>query len=129
VPANTSPLFPVTPVAGIAQISVANSALTGGGTVVTVYTPGANGGRIEYIRVKAVAATTAGMVRLFINDGSNTRLWKEISVSAITPSATVQSFEAEFVPTKPLVLPSGYTLKASTENGETFNVVAFGGDF
>lgn len=126
---NTAPLFPVTPIAAVAQVSAANSSLTGSGTIVDIYSPGANGGRIEYIRIKATVTTTSGMVRLFIYDGANARLWQEIPVSAVTPSATVESFEAELIPTRPLVLPSGYTLRATTENAETFNIFAHGGDF
>lgn len=127
--ANTTPVFPDTPIAAVGQVSVANAGLTGGGTIATIYTPGADGGRIDYVRVKAVQTVTNGMIRLWIHDGANFRLWHEIPVTALTPSATVETFEAELVPTRPLVLPSGYSLRASTEVGETFNVFAHGGDF
>lgn len=127
--ANTIPIFPDIPVAAVAQVTTAEPLLTGAGNVVTIYTPSADGGRIEYIRVKAIGTTTAGMIRLFINNGSNTRLWHELPVTAITPSATVESFEVELIPTRPLVLPAGYSLLASTEKTETFNIFAHGGDF
>ena len=124
-----NPIFPDTPIAAVAQVTTAETALDGTGNVVTVWTPGADGGRIEYIRVKALVATSSGMIRLFIHNGTNSRLWHEIPVTAITPSASVESFEAEVVPTRPLVLPTGYSLRASTEKTETFNVFAHGGDF
>lgn len=127
--ANLNPLFPITPIAATAQVTTANTALDGSGSPTTLYTPGSNGGRIEYIRVKATVTTTSGMIRLFIYTGSTSFLWKEISVTAATPSGTVQAFEAEFIPTKPLVLPSGYILKVTTNNSETFNVYAHGGDY
>lgn len=113
----------------VGQVSTANTNLDGTGTIATIVTAGSAGSLIELVRVKAVVTTTAGMVRLFIHDGSNARLYKEIAVTAITPSGTVQSFEAEYEPTTPLVLQSGYSLRASTNNAETFNIIATGGDY
>lgn len=127
--ANTTPIFTITPKIGMAQISTANTNLDGIGTLGTVITGTANGTRINRIDIVATGTTTAGMVRLFISDGTNHRLWREVPVTAITPSATVQAFQDEVVPTEPLVLPSGYSLRASTHNAETFNVIAHAGDY
>jgi len=69
------------------------------------------------------------MIRLFIHDGSNFRLYKEIAVTAVVPAATVQAFEAEYIPTEPLVLQTGYSLRASTANTETMNIIVTGGDY
>ncbi|TFV34544.1 hypothetical protein E4K66_30730 [Bradyrhizobium frederickii] len=81
------------------------------------------------IVIKAIVTTTAGMVRLYIYDGTNTRLWREVPVSAITPSASVAAFASYLnLALEPLILPSGYSLRASTHNAETFNIVATGGD-
>src|SRR5687767_3170178 len=121
--------FAATPKVGIGQVSAANTNRDGTGTIVTIHTPGANGGRVDKITVKATGTTTAGIVRLFIHDGTNTRLWREVEVTAITPSGTVKSFVEEFVPLSGLILPNGYSLRASTHNAETFNVIAEGGDF
>lgn len=110
-------------------ISTANTGRDGTGTIGTVYTAGAQGSLIELIRVIATGTTTAGMVRLFLHDGANARLYTEIPVTAITPSATVEAFEAEYVPTKPLVLPTGWSLRASTHNAEEFVVRATGGNY
>ena len=114
---------------GHAVISTANTARDGSGVMGTVLTAGTKGTLVELIRVKATGTTTAGMVRLFLHDGTNARLYDEISVSAITPSATVESFDAEVVPTKPLVMPTGWSLRASTHNAEEFVVRATGGDY
>ena len=127
--ANTTPVFTLTPIVAIAQISTANTNRDGSGTIGTVYTPGANGGRLEYVRVQATGTTTVGVVRLYIHDGTNARLWKELLVTAITPLTTVEAFSIEYIPTEALVLPSGYSLRASTHNAETFNVFAHAGDF
>jgi hypothetical protein len=94
-----------------------------------VLTAGSQGTRIDDITVIAQGTTTAGMVRLFINDGTNTRLFREIPVSAITASGTVAAFSSALTALA-LVLPTGYSLQASTHNAESFNVIVTrAGDF
>jgi len=127
--ANTSPIFTLTPFADVVQISTANTARDGTGTIGIVHAAGADGSRVEYVRVQATVATTAGVIRLFVYTGTVYRLWKEILVTAITPSTTVEAYSAEYVPTEALALPTGYSLRASTHNAETFNVFAHGGNF
>ncbi len=131
---STSPQYASTPRCGIGQASVANTNLDGTGTLATILTAGASGSRIDAINLKAVATTTAGMIRLFIHDGTNARLLTELPVLALTPSATLPSWEAQLTTNNmsqvlPVILPTGYSLRASTHNTETFNVIAIGGDF
>lgn len=114
---------------GHAVISTANAARDGTGTMGTVLTAGTKGTLVELVKVKATGTTTAGMIRLFLHDGANARLYDEILVSAIVPSGTVASFAAEYIPTKPLVLPTGWSLRVSTNNAEEFVVRATGGDY
>jgi hypothetical protein len=115
--------------AAVAQVSTANTNRDGTGTIVTVLTAGSSGSRVDDIWVVATGTTTAGVVRLFINDGTNTRLWQELLVAAITPSTTVQVFNTALF-NQALILPSGYSLRASTNNAETFNIlVTRAGDF
>lgn len=126
---NTDPSFIRDPILASAQVSAANANRDGTGTIVTVVTSSvAEGVKITAIVIKAIVTTTAGMIRLFINDGVNTRLWREVPVDAITASASVAAFEFTLVPPEPLVLPNTYSLRASTENAEAHNIMAFGGD-
>ena len=125
---NTDPVFVKTPVVGMAVISTANTARDGTGTLGTVVTAGTDGTRIDYVRIVATGTVTAGVVRLFISDGTNNRLLSEDLVTATTPSATVATFAVERVLTRPLLLPSGYSLKASTHNAESFVVMGLGGN-
>jgi hypothetical protein len=112
-----------------AQVSVANTARNGTGTIVTVFTAGASGSRIDDIYITATGTTTAGVVRLFLNDGTNTYLFDEILVTATTPSTTVSVFQAVLL-NQAIVLASGWSLRASTNNAETFNIqVTRAGDF
>jgi hypothetical protein len=118
-----------TPATAMAVISAANTARDGTGTIVTVDTAGASGTRIDDITITATGTTTAGMVRLFLHDGTNARLWREVPVTAITPSATVQAFTAT-LSNLALVLQTGWSLRAATHNAETFNIlVTRAGDF
>lgn len=118
------------------NITTANTNRDGTGTIGTVFTAGASGSRIDRIVIKATSTTTAGMVRLFTHDGSSYFLWREVAISAITPSATVAAFESAMSANNaadigflPLILPTGHSLRASTHNAESFNVIATGGDF
>lgn len=121
--------FVATPKVGLATISTANTSLTGSGTIGTVFSAGANGSRIERCVVKATGTTTAGMVRLFIHNGTAATLLTEIPVAAVTPSGTLAAFETTFVFDGGLVIPTGYSLRAATHNAESFQLTALGGDF
>ena len=130
----TSAAFASTPRCAVAQATAANTNLDGTGTIATVFTAGASGSRIDAISIKAIATTTAGMVRLYVHDGTNARLLKEVPVRAKTPSGTIDAEESHLnlgslSQILPLILPTGYSLRASTHNAETFNVFAFGGDY
>ena len=112
-----------------AQVSTANTNRNGTGTIATVFTAGSNGSRIDDIYITATGTTTAGVVRLFLNDGTNTYLFEEILVTAITPSTTVQVFQFTQL-NLGLILANGWSLRASTNNAETFNIqVTRAGDF
>lgn len=131
---STTPQYASTPRVGIAQISTANTNRDGTGTIGTVFTAGASGSRIDAIAIKATGTVTAGMVRLFVNDGTNTRLLAELPVVAVTPAASTPAYEVQLNQNTmsqlfPIILPTGHNIGASTQNAETFNVFAFGGDF
>lgn len=130
--------FLTTPKVGQALISTANPNRDGTGTIGTVFTAGASGSELWWVKVKARATTTAGMIRIFLHDGTTYRgLLAEIPVTANTPSATVPTWEATIPLTVPvggdtvlpLSLPNLWSLRAATEKAESFDVLAAGGDF
>lgn len=136
--ANTDPIFTNVPNVGCATVSAANTGRDGTGTLVTVFTAGASGSRIDKVVIRGLVSTTAGMVRLFLHDGSNAHLIEEVPVTAITAAAAVAGFGAviDFNPNAStsvaaggLVIPTGWTLKASTHNAEAFKVTVLGGNF
>lgn len=115
---------------GIGQVATANSGLDGSGTLGTILTAASNGTNIKVIAIKAIVNTTAGMIRLYIYNGATAFLIREIPVPAVTKSSTAASFSTQLsFYGNGFALSSGYLLKASTQNGETFNVIAEGLDW
>ncbi|MBL7912636.1 MAG: hypothetical protein JNJ41_16360 [Bacteroidia bacterium] len=107
---------------GLVTISTANPNLDGTGTITTVIRSGSNGALIKAVTVKAIQNTTAGVVRLFINNTSSKVLLKEILVPAITKAASRPTFQTTLVLN--FELKAGYELMAATENAESFNIIA-----
>src|SRR3990172_4619435 len=113
---------------GMQTISTENVNLDGSGTLSSAIVTGAsNGTLIKTVTIKAQVNTTQGMVRLFIYDGTNTKLISEIEIPAVTKGANDPAFEIT-IPVD-YALKSGWSLKASTENSESFNVIAEGLDW
>jgi hypothetical protein len=107
-----------------AVLSTANANRDGTGTLVDVVTAPVNGCIIEEVTMAATGVTNAGMLRVFIFDGTNSRLEREVTVEAIpSPSGTVRAFQKSFRPTG-LKLTTGQKLQMSTHLAETFHVVA-----
>jgi hypothetical protein len=115
---------------GIVNISTANNNLDGSGVLGTVYVAASapsNGAIISSVTVKATGVTTEGTVRLFIYDGTNYFLWKEIAIPANAVSSVTASFQTTIY--DDLTLNPSQVLLASTQNAESFNVFANGSDF
>jgi hypothetical protein len=126
---STSAQFASTPVSAAANVATANTARDGTGTITTLYTAPASGARIDDIWMKAKATTTAGMLRFWLHDGANYRLLREILVTAITASGTVASWESA-LQNLGIVLQSGWSIRVSTNNAESFDVsITKGGTF
>ena len=124
----TSPNFAATPRCSGVSISTADTSRTAPTNVGTVFTAAASGSRIDEVWVTATGTTTTNTVRLFVHTGSTYFLLEEIVVTAITPTAGTQTYTTTLT-FNTLVLPSGHSLRATTNNAETYHVLAFGGDF
>lgn len=131
----TSAQYAATPKIGSATLTTADTSLTAPTTVGTVLTAGASGTRIDYIDIQGVATTTACLVNLFIYDGSTYILWTQVPVIAVTSSTTAPAFQATLSSNvnsnlMPLILPTGYSLRAAVSVTQTgVRVTAQGGDF
>jgi hypothetical protein len=126
---SSAPIFVGSPQVWQAALSAANTNRDGTGTIVDLVTGGASGSRIDKVRVAASGSCSAGVIRLYLYDGTNTYLIKEILVQAITPSTSIAVWEGEW-DADGLVLPtSTWKLRASTHNAEAFKIFAKGGNF
>ncbi len=127
-----TPNFVGTPRQWAAQISTANTNRDGTGTIVDVVPTASVARKIERIEITAQVTTTAGTVVLYVHDGTNYRIWREVVVTAVTPSATgTAAFSAQVdlsAPGQLFVLEAGQKLAAAPTQANTFMVRAFGGE-
>jgi hypothetical protein len=132
---STSAQYASTPKFGSATLTTADTSLTAPTTANTIVTAGSSGTRIDYIDVQGVANTSAGIVNLFVYDGTNYILWNQVPIQAVTQSTTVPAFTAALSSNgnaniMPLILPTGYSLRAAASVTQTgVRVTAYGGDF
>lgn len=124
----TTPSFAATPRFSAAAISTADTSRTAPTNVGTVFTAGSSGSRIDEVWITATGTSTANIVRLFVYTGTTYYLLEEVPITAITPSQSVSSFTTTLT-FNTLVLPSGHSLRATTDAAESYHVIAFGGDF
>jgi hypothetical protein len=119
-----------------AVISAANTGRDGTGTIVDIASfigstgaavpyIGPNGGQVRSVQIIATGTTTAGMIRLYIHDGTQYICLGadgEIAVTALTPSGTVKAFAQKVTLNRDF--PPGSKFAASTHNAETFHLIA-----
>ena len=120
--ANTIPIYSKQgQISFSALLQTANIAKDGTGTTQLIFTAGADGARVERIRVRAVGTNVATVLRIFINNGSdpavaaNNVLYAEKTIAATTLSETAELALNELPTTTdptafPLVLPPNYRL-------------------
>jgi len=119
---------------GISTINLANGNLDGSGNVTTVFTAGLSGAIIKSVIIKATAPVVRGMVRLFIDNGISKILYKEIQIpvsptmqNTPTPTPVFLMFESKLI--GQIKLQAGHKLSASTQVGDTFNIIVEGVDW
>lgn len=134
----TTPQFSTTPKIGMVRLTAASAARD---TIVPaagdlVFTAGANGARIDRVDVLPSAAeggaAAARVVRLWLYDGTTARLLAEVEMAAGTPSATVKGVAQTVSFSNGLVLPTGWTLRATMSvagASDAVTVIAHGGDY
>ena len=123
-----APAFAATPRCSAVSIGTADTSRTAPTNVGTVLTAGVSGSRIDEVTITAAGTSTSNVVRLFIYTGSVYYLLQEVLATAITPGASQDSFTTTLT-FNSLVIPTGYSLRATTHATETYHVFAFGGDF
>jgi hypothetical protein len=132
MPANTDPIFVLTPKHPSVRISTANTNRDGTGTLGTLFTAGANGAFFKGFRYQAEGTTTAGVIRIFIQSGGagNNELIREMLVAAKTPGTGTEAASDEWYPAGGIALGAGDVVKVGTHNAETFSCwLEGGGDY
>ena len=131
--ANQAPIFPLT--ARVAGVLVGGTALTArtaisGTTGLTLLAAsGTFGSRWDQIILSATGTTLAGLINLWVYDGTTSRLFDEYSVTVVTASTTVPGYRLITSYTT-LVLPSTHSLYCSSQVGsQLITVFAVGGDY
>ncbi len=136
--ANVNPIFGLTPNITVGQtVQTANTAKDGTGTVVTVFTAGANGALLKGVIFRATGTNTASAGRIFINNGStnatagNNALIGEITLTGTTLSEVAALAAYEWVPPPNFVLPAGYKINITigTTVAALWAVTGYGIDY
>lgn len=135
--ANTAPIYPDSINDDWGTITAANTAKDGTGTVVTIFTAGADGALIERFRVQALGTNVASVLRFFLNNGgsnatpANNSLIHEATCAATTISEVAALAPVEVLPSMPIKLEAGYKINIAlgTAVAAGLQVTAFGGDF
>lgn len=153
MPANTAPLFSLTPNVGRVGIPTTNAQVKSDGTsagtsadvVYKVFTAGANGSYVDRIRFFSVAnsAATTGIattLRAYISTvsspgattSSDTFLLGEVSVPAISSSHSTNATNCYDLILEQ-VIPTGSYIHVSQHVAQTtnqrWNAIAYGGDY
>lgn len=114
---------------GLGLVAVANTNLDGSGTLATVLTAADSGTIIKTLTIKAIAGVAAGdIIRLFVYNGTTNYLLQEIQFVPTGGGASSVFTTASMVVTLNFPLKATYVLKASTDAGKKFNVIAEGVD-
>jgi hypothetical protein len=131
--ANIQPIFPASPVIGIATLTSATAItsranITGTTGLVQLTPTSTNGKRVDSITVKSKATSVASIISIWIYNGTTSFLYDEIDVTAVTASTTVDSFSVRKTYSD-LILPPTYQLYISQTVQTDVNVYANGGDY
>lgn len=128
-----TPVFAQTPVIGIATLTspsaVTSRANITGVTGLTKLTDTTtNGLRVDGITVKGKGTSIAGVVFVWLYDGTTSYIIDEIDVSAVTGSTTLASFVGSKYPSGWILKPT-QQLYVSISTVQDVNVFAFGGAY
>lgn len=137
--------FPQTQNVSWGTVTTANTAKDGTGTVVTVFTAGVNGSKIDAIHVRALGTNIATALRFFVNNGltnatpANNTLAHEVTATATTLSevAALTDIDVTIVVNStetvcPIsYLPPGYKINVTvgTTIAAGLQVTVFGADY
>lgn len=123
-----TPMFTDTPIAKpVAMTATANTSRTTFATGTDLYTTAGAGFLLYGIDFNATGTTTAGVIRVWLHDGTSYFMIGEVLVTAVTPSTTQAVWSSRWTPSGRVYrVPPGYKIAATTNNAEAFNAVVDG---
>lgn len=135
---SAGPYYTGTPLAKTALLTTGDNSRTAPTQAQTIFDPAAFGsgaGAVQRLTVTPVATLVASLIRIFLHDGTTFHLLFEIPIAAQTVSAgsavsVVEQSAAlvSYMNRYPIMIPTGWTLKASVNDTQTgVNVTAQGG--
>jgi len=136
--ANLAPIFPLTPVIGIATLTTptaitSRANITGTTGLVQLTATSTNGTKVPLITVKAKATSVATNLFVWIYNGTTSYLFDEIAIPVQTASTTGESYfvakNYELLYGASIVLPPTYQLYVSVSIQQDLNVFAHGGTY
>lgn len=137
---NKNPIFIKTPrTPTVAGDTAANTASDGSGSLITLFTAGTEGSRVEQVvfrNAQVTPALSSAMIgKIFLTDaaGANPKLVGEVLLAATTRSNTVAGASGTHTFSPPLLMAAGQILKicqsAYAGAQDLLSVTAYGGDY
>lgn len=130
----SSPVFTGTPKIGVADVVTANTGRDGSGTIVTAFTAGASGARVEEVVIKATSDPADSIVTMFVDvtGSAGWDIFDEFDLdNPAAASTTVTSYRYSRTYDN-LVLPAGakigFAITVALTAGE-MRCWVLGGDF
>lgn len=131
---NEKPTFSRTPKVSWGTITTANTAKDGTGTVVPIFTAGADGSYVDKIIARAMGTNTATVLRVWLNNGgsnavaANNTMIAEATISSTTNSEVAKLADFE-IPINARI-PAGYVINVTigTTVAAGIHVSAWGAD-
>jgi hypothetical protein len=137
MPANTAPIFPLTPNSGVMNCILSTAMTntkamdgteTAGTALALAFTAGANGARVDSVTVRytatngstATGTSAATVIRLFLNNGSanttatNNKRLGEIFIPAQAVVALATGILPEYELSLDIAIPAGYKIFAGS---------------
>lgn len=120
------------PRCAVAAVSTANTNYDGTGTIVTVFTAGSSGSKISEVSIQATVNPADSVVNLFLHDGTSFFYFDSFDIGDPATSSTTVPGYRDTRSYDNLLLPSGWSLRASITVALTsgvINVIVHGADF
>jgi hypothetical protein len=130
---SANPIYAVTPKSASAAAPGFDTSLTGPSTTATVLTAGTAGSKVEEIVIQGTGTTVAGVLNIWLHDGSNYSLVDQVLITAVTSSTTAVAFRQVRQYQNLVLTNNSWTLRIShTVTGNDTNklrVTAYYADF